>query len=103
MFNACILMPNSLGVARREITGSLPREEWADRYRRVFLGRYTRVLRRRDKTKPGDARRRKRVHLRQAHGRTPVPLRTNPRPGLWRRESCDTAVASRQEINRRRR
>src|SRR5271156_4312950 len=78
-------------VACREIAGSLSREERADRYRRVFMGWDARLLRRRGKAKPGDARRRKRVHLRQAHGRTTVPLRTNPRSGLWRRESCDTA------------
>src|SRR6476469_8482898 len=52
--------------------------------------------------KPGDARRRKRVHLCQADGRTAVPLATYPGAGLRRRQSRDEAVASRQEFYRRR-
>src|SRR6266404_194262 len=88
-------------VACREIAGTLSREKRADRYRRVFLGRNARIFRRGREAKPSDARWRKRLHIRQAHGRTSIPLRTNPGPGLRRRKSCDKAVASREEIDHR--
>ena len=102
MFGTCLLMFNPNMVLDREIAGMLSREERPDRNRRVFLGRHARVFRSGREAKPGDARRRKRVHLCQDHGRVSVALRTHPRPGLRRRESRDTAMASRKETNHRR-
>jgi hypothetical protein len=103
MFNTFLLIVCLLRSLHREIAGSLSGEKRADRSLRVFMGRDARLLRRRREAKSGNARWRKRLHLRQAHGRTSVSIRTNPRSGLWRRESCDKAVATRQEIDHRRR
>ena len=66
------------------------------------MGWHACVFRRGCEAEPSDARRRKRIHLRQDHGRAPVTLRTYPRPGLRRRESRDTAVAPREAIDHRR-
>src|SRR5882724_8917528 len=101
MFRTCILMPNLNMVVAREIVGTLSREERPDRNRRVFLGWHARVLRRGREAKPGDARRRKRVHLCQADGRTSVPFPANPRAGLRWRKSGDETVANRQTVDHR--
>src|SRR5260370_41832557 len=85
-----------------EIAGTLSRQERLDRYRRVLLGRHARVFRGRRAAKPGNARRRKRVDLRQADRRTSVQLPTYPRAGLRRRNASDQAVASWQAADRRR-
>src|SRR5205807_298890 len=98
MLCTCILMSNLKMVADREIAGTLSRQERPDRNRRVFLGRHARVLRRRREAKPGNAGRRKRVHLCQADGRTSVPFPANPRAGLRWRKSRDEIVTPRQEL-----